>query len=718
MLFFQVFLLLGYLYAHLLDRLPRTRLTGILHLSLLLLAVFLLPILPDPGWKPVDSSKPQWRILLLLTVSVGLPYLLLAATGPLVQAWYSRALDGRSPYHFYAVSNCGALAALLSYPFWIEPAFDVPDQGVLWSSGYRAFAIISGALAIAAVRWNLPLAAVEKHSQTAGEASSVPSVWRCFFWLALSAFGAMGLLALTDHICQDVAVVPFLWVAPLSLYLITFIVCFHSDMWYRPNLFSGLTLSVLLLIAGVSFRENLQPAIDRVNWLLEPVGLSGEIPHFLDNIALEATLYLSVLFCVCMLCHGELVRSKPAPRHVTLFYLCMAAGGALGGLFVAMLCPRIFASYVETVLFLVGGALLAIVVLMDSWVRRERRWRRWWRQLARLSVSVVRGWVHIRPRHNPGERPARRNHVRTLVFAVRRGRPWYTFGNLLVPLSLLAGVAAFAWVAEWPNRTALVSRRSFYGTLRVTEHGVGGSEERRGLYHGRILHGIQFMAPGRRREPTSYYSPESGIGLTLTKHRDKEPLRVATVGLGTGTIAAYGTKGDYYCFYEINPDVIDIARKYFTFLGDSPATIRVKEGDARLSMEQERPRHYDIIALDAFSGDAIPAHLLTVEAMAVYLKHLNTDGVLAVHTSNRHLDLVPIVALLAAHYEMEARVVEVEDDGGVADAGSQWLLLSNNDRLLRALEAETDCEPLSRPDPDIRVWSDHYSNLFQILRAW
>ncbi len=735
MLFFQVFLLVGYLYAHLLDRLPSTRWQGIIHVTLLLAALCVLPIVPDPIWKPADSSDPQWRILALLAASVGLPYLLLASSAPLVQAWYSRAFEGRSPYRFYAISNFGSLAALLSYPFLIEPAFAIPAQGTLWSSGFCAYAVLGGGLALAVARWNLPAVAANVANNAAAQAADRLTAWRLFIWLALPAFGSLGLLAVTNQICQDVAVVPFFWVVPLSLYLITFILCFDSAFWYRRNLFGMATLVVLMMIGGILFRDRVQPMVDPFKPLLERIGVGSEIPEFLDSITMETTLYLSALFCICMLCHGELVRNKPTPRHLTLFYLFISAGGALGGMFVALVCPKVFSQYVESPIFLVGGGLLALIVLLSSWWKRERRWSLWWQAFVGLAVLVVRNMKRRVWRRGSaedqteGDQIAREQaeliRIGKLARAVRQGRPWYTLWSLLVPIVMLAGLITLADVLdisrlknETSNRETLVSRRSFYGVLRVKEYGQGTVDERRNLYNGRILHGVQLLEADRRREPTTYYSEASGIGLTLTCLGTDRPLRVATVGLGTGTIAAYGRPGDYYCFYEINPDVIDIAGKYFSFLSDSPADVHVEEGDARLSMERQPPQHYDVIALDAFSGDAIPAHLLTIEAVAVYLKHLNPDGVLAVHTSNRHLDLVPIVALLAAHYQMQVVSVNAEDGGGVADSSSEWLLVTHNAPFLGLPDVAGASEPVDQPGSKIRVWTDQFSNLFQILRAW
>lgn len=718
MLFFQAFLLAGYSYAHALERIPRTRVAGAIHLVLLLSAAAVLaclPILPAPSWKPPDSSQPQLRILILLATHVGLPYFLLSASAPLVQAWYSRASGGRVPYRFYALSNVGSLSALLSYPFVIEPAFDLGAQSELWSLGFVAFAVLSGGLALAMTRWNLPAA----HVATNDSPSAVPSArpWKYFaLWLLLPAFSTMSLLAVTNTICQDVAVVPFLWIAPLSLYLLTFIICFDAERWYRRGLMSVATLAVLFLMVAISMPERFNPWLHRF-------GYSGDVPNFSDSLVLESGFYLAALFLICMLCHGELVRIKPGARHLTLFYLMIAAGGVLGGLFVALICPRIFNSLVEVYISLVGGALLALVILIRLWWRRERCWSRWWLTLARFPGMVINDVALLTTRRGRGPAAAARGHqiVRAALVLSRR-RKWWTLWSAFAPLLLV--VAVMLVVPDTRNlfrtdRRVMVARRNFYGVLTVKQLGDQDSNElRRNLYNGRILHGVQFLQPEWRRTPTTYYVPESGVGLALLHMAVSGPMRVATVGLGTGTIAAYGQDGDYYCFYEINPEVEQIARQYFSYISDCPAHVEVKLGDARLSMEQEETsQQYDVIALDAFSGDAIPAHLLTIEAFQVYLRHLQPMGVIAVHTSNRHLDLPPIVALIAQHYQMKVIQVYVTKDESVGDSASEWLLVTNNEEFLNNADVIKHTTLVDMPDPSIRVWTDQYSNLFQILTA-
>ncbi len=668
MLFFQVFLLGGYAYAHLLDRLSGTKWQGVIHLALLLAALIVLPITPEADWKPTDSDAPQWKILALLTANVGLPYFLLASSAPLVQAWFSRACVGRSPYRLYALSNAGSLAALLSYPFLVEPALSNPAQGQLWSWGFGGFVVLSGGLAIAMIRLNSPVAVAGEHGSTSispadGESTTMnqrPTLPNYLLWLGLPAFGSMSLLAVTNHICQDVAVVPFLWVVPLSLYLITFIICFDSDRWYRRTICAVLAMLSIAAVSVILLGETLQPH-------LKKMGIKKELPDFLDSITMEASMYLVVLFFVCMLCHGELARARPAPRFLTAFYLMISLGGALGGVFVALVCPSIFSTYFESEICLIGGFVIAAAVIFHA--------------IGELS-GAKRYWL---------------------------------MGGLTVPI--VAGMSLVIAVPFDVDRAGVVTAsRNFYGVLEVVRKGTDDEyDQRMVLYNGRIMHGVQYLQPDRQDEPTSYYNEESGIGLTLICFPRIGPMRVATVGLGTGTIASYGRDGDAYRFYEINPDVLDIARDHFTFLSDSDAEVDVVLGDARLQMEQQSPQEYDVLALDAFSGDAIPAHLLTVESFGTYLKHMRADGVIAVHVSNRHLDLRPIVAHLASIYDMKVVEIDADDQGGAADSSSSWLLVTTNEDFLNdqmVIDAASELDP---PDPQIRVWTDQYSNLFQIL---
>jgi SAM-dependent methyltransferase len=664
LLFFQVLLLAGYAYAHALNRIRSRRIQLLLHLAVLAVAAVTLPITPGAQWKPLDAAHPTTRILALLAANVGLPYFVLSATSPLVQAWFSRALPERSPYRLYALSNVGSLGALLTYPFLIEPLCSTSEQDVLWSVAFVVFAFLCGGLAIVVYRAMGALA--DEPAATAAEASVVdpfevmPTWMDRLGWLLLPALASLLLMAITNHLCQDVAVVPFFWVIPLSLYLLSFIICFDREAWYRRRIFSALTFCAVAGVCLILLEDDLEGLLKRHYREID-------LFDFMDNLFIEAGVYLGLLFLVCMVCHGELVRAKPKARYLTEFYLMVAGGGALGGIFVGLICPQVFSSYVEMNIGLVLSFMLAIAVFWDS------LWTTWllnrtWRKCVAFAAAFL-----------------------VLLVVVR---------------------AQFAAVSS----SAKLSLRNFYGVLTLKEHYEDDPENQiRELLNGRILHGSQFVDETKRRLPTTYYCAASGVGLTLLNYRDLQPLRVGVVGLGTGTIASYGGVGDYYCFYEINPLVPMVARKYFTYLSDSGAQVEVELGDARLTLERQPPRGYDVIALDAFSSDAIPVHLLTKEAFELYLRHLKPEGVIVVHISNRHLDLKPVVGGIAAELNVPLVLIEDNQDEYVGEASSDWLLLTRNQQFLNGDAIREASETVEGTYTPVRLWTDEYSNLFQIM---
>lgn len=641
MLFFQVVLFGGYAYAHLLSTNFRPRWQGLIHFVALVAALCTLPITPEEHWKPTGEGNPTWQILLILGANVGLPYFLLSSTGPLLQAWFSRTCTGQSPYRLYALSNVGSLVALLSYPFLFEPLMSTVVQGALWSAGFCLFALLSAHLAVSLGGLASTSAG---NAEVAADDALPPSTSRRLAWLALPAIASVTLLATTSHVCQDVAVIPFLWVAPLALYLLTFIICFERESWYSRKWFAvAAVLSILAITTAVSVRRILP---------LVP----------------EVLLYFTAMFTVCMLCHGELVRSKPSPRYLTSFYLMSSAGGALGGIFVALACPLLFRTYVEMSLCLLVGVVLAMALLLHEM------------------------------RHGLLLRPQRR------VVAV------------------LASLAVFVIVGAVQSDQAgakpVVAKRNFYGTLKVdlssTSQGVGLS-----LLHGRIIHGFQFADTERMGFPTTYYSPDSGVGVTLRHLRGDQPIRVGAVGLGVGTVSAYGRKGDYYRFYEINPSMVDVARETFGYLARCPAQVDIQLGDARLSLEREPAQRFDVLVLDAFSGDSIPTHLLTDEAFGVYRRHLRPDGVIAVHVSNRHLQLEPVLLRQAEHSGMKCIQVVNRADNSQAVMLSKWMLLTNNRTFLSSPEVSAVARTFSKkPGSTFPLWTDQYNNLFQILNIF
>jgi len=626
MLFFQTVLLAGYGYAHFLNAKLPGKLQPLVHTILLALAVALLPIAPGEAWKPAGGEEPVSRILLLLAASVGLPYFLLASTSPLLQAWYVRAKPGGNPYRLFAISNFASLAALVGYPFLVEPVFTAREQVVGWSFLFAGFAVLC-----AAVSWLTPPAAEQKEVSNS-ENSKAPYL----LWLGLSATGSALLLAVTNHLTQNVASVPLLWLAPLTLYLLSFILTFEGQGWYRPRWVWPLLLAGLGVMA----------------WILTDSSYHYDLP-------VQLGVFLPGLLLGCFFCHGELYRLRPAAERLTGFYLTVSAGGALGGVLVAVAAPLAFNGYYE-----LGAALVALALL------------------AALRFAAV-----------------------NLVARI-------------ASLGVLLGVAAAAVYDGFSDRQDVrAASRSFYGVLRVKEYGEPGDVTHlRRLVHGTIMHGEQFTHETLRRKPTTYYEPTSGVGVAIAS-RQGRPLRVGVVGLGTGTIAAYGRAGDLYRFYEIDPDVVRVARSDFTYLSDSAAKIEIALGDARLTLEREAPQRFDVLAVDAFSSDAIPVHLITREALAVYLRHTGEDGIVAFHVSNRFLDLVPVVARVARENGVHAVLVQDDpDEDEDRRSRTDWVLVSRDPKALQREAIMKANAEAPQDRPEWRTWTDDYSNLVQILR--
>jgi len=650
MLVFQVLLFGGYAYAHVTTQWLQPRQQAYLHVGLLALAILTLPIAPDPSWKPTNSETPALRIIVLTTFCVGLPYFILSSTGPLVQGWFSRTHPGQSPYRLYSLSNLGSLLALISYPFAVEPAFSTAMQSLLWSGLFAAFVLLCAGSALTMrnyVRRESPLASasapvwpgLEPCEAPAGKESS-PGWNLIGLWFGLAMIPSVMLLATTNQVCLDVAVIPFLWVAPLALYLVTFIVCFDGDRWYSRK------FCVLAAQVSLAF----------VCWLFVQ-GANG------PPLIWQVPGYFAAFFFLSMVCHGELVALKPAPQYLTTFYLTISAGGAAGGLFVGLLAPLVFVSYYELHLGIFGFSLLYITVLL----REDHRFK--------LPVPA-----------------------------------WLQGATVVV---VLAGSVAL--VSQFGRHAvgSMAVSRNFYGVLKVEqktpERPEDGVVE---LLHGRIVHGTQFTSPSKRAIPTAYYSEASGVGLALKRHHRERPQSVGIVGLGIGTLAAYGRPGDSYRLYEINPDVIELAQTHFTFLKDCRARQTLVTGDARLALEFESPQEFDVLVLDAFSGDAVPVHLLTKEAMAVYLKHLESDGLMAFHISNLHFDLRPVIAGLAAEYGLMCVVYQSCADPASASKDAVWALVARNPSVLFD---ELGLESNSGPSKSPVLWTDDRSNLFEVL---
>ncbi len=620
LVFFQSVLLAGYAYADWTTRLGARR-QAMLHGALLAASLLCLPILASSGWKPHGDEEPVTRILLLLGATIGLPYFLLSTTTPLLQSWYWRRYRSVVPYRLFALSNFASLLALLGFPVLFEPAFDLKTLGWAWSFLFAGFAILC---ALAA--W---LSVNGFETQVRTPSAPLPAKTQAE-WLALAAMGSVMLLAVTNHLTQNISSVPFLWVLPLALYLTSFILTFDHPRWYIRPAFVG---ALVLLVPAMAWAI---PSLD---------------------LEVAAPLYLVGLFVACMVCHGELARLKPDPAHLTRFYLMISLGGALGAVLVAIVAPLVLPGYFELGIALV--ALASVVALL-----KRMRW---------LGIAA------------------------TLVTALFVGRGVYDYSE---------GVR--------------VMERDFYGVVRTADH--DSPVRYRSMYHGGIMHGGQLLDDSFRSMPADYFGPGSGYGRVFASLREmqpKKPLSVGVIGLGAGVLAAWMKPGDRLVFYEISPRVVEIAKREFTFLNDSSGKIEVILGDGRLSLEREPPRGYDVMGIDAFSGDSIPMHLVTREAMAIYLKHLKPDGVIVFQATNRFVDLLPVVKNLAAEFGLEA--VNVSDDPEGTDGAEDWysrtdqVIVTRNRKLLGWPRLAEAAEPIAER-PGLPVFTDAHHNLLRILK--
>jgi hypothetical protein len=721
MLFFQVLLLGGYTYAHVISSRLSVRAQVVSHCSVLSGSLLLLaylatrwnsPITPGSDWKPRGADHPIQHIVTLLAISVGLPYFVLSSTGPLLQSWYRRTHEGHSPYRLYALSNLGSFLALVTYPILLEPGLNLKSQAVLWSCAYALFTV---ACAYCALRSGANKAWKVDSFENKTEIEKIttndikpdkPSKQSLMLWLSLSACASIMFLATTNQICQDIGVVPLLWILPLSVYLLSFVLCFEQKNWYSRGWFHP-TIGLAVFVACFVLYD-------------------GE----LGNIFAQVGIYIFVLFIFCMVCNGELARSKPHANYLTTFYLMVAAGGAMGSVFVALIAPHIFRGFWEYQLGVWASTLIVLLIL----VRDKKSWLYHSRIGSPVTVVAVAAllpesaaftithtnksihlpvvvalllMIYVLAQQQSGFSKAR-----------ERAAPVYCGAALLLLAIILFGTA------NAHVRNAVALSRNFYGVLAVIPQ--NSDEPDRSAYalmHGRIAHGYQLRGGADRRTPTAYYGPTSGVGIALQVISESRTTgsnrRIGVVGLGVGTIAAYGNPGDTIRFYEINPDVIEIAsnQNYFTFLRDSLARIEVIPGDARLSMERELQRGelqgFDVLAIDAFSGDAIPVHLLTQEAFKIYLEHLKKpSGILAIHITNSYINLKPVIFGAAEQFGLKTTFIHSNGDGR-ATSESDWALLSQRDQFEGV---DSVGKVVVSKEAHIRSWTDDYSNLFQILK--
>jgi hypothetical protein len=653
MLFFQVLLLGGYVYAHRLTSRLAPRRQVLVHLVVVAASLLALRILPSGEWKAGGGGEPVRRILSILGATAGPTYFVLATGGPLLQAWFSR-LSTASPYPLYALSNLGSLLALLVFPTLLEPSITLRQQAAFWMAGYLAYAALTTSCALRLARRPTAGLAGRPPLEVEEGEQPLPAAGVRTLWLLLPACGSLLLLATTNQICQDVAVVPLLWILPLAVYLMSFILAFQSERlysrrWYGVALAVALALTCYVLHRGV--------------WL---------------DLRLQVASYVATLFVSCMVCHGELVRLRPGARHLTLFYGMLAGGGALGGAIVTLAAPWFFRGFWEYSLGLVSVAVLFLAVIF------------------RDEASRLKG-----------------------------GTPLWAWVLLSGGVAVLAGDLLRYHVRAFEDSVEI--SRGFFGTLRVLEEDPYNPEQRRyTLMHGRIEHGFQFTSETKRYWPTSYFGPESGVGLAIRLHprrRDSgaRTLRIGVIGLGTGTIATYGEMGDFIRFYELSPDVYRLCSRYFTYLQNSSATVDVKIGDGRNTLEQECDKgddqKFDVLAVDAFSGDAIPVHLLTAECFRTYRCHLKDDGILAFNISNRYLNLRPVLRGMST-LEEGMSALWIPDTGNAVQQtdDSDWVLLTRNRAFIESAEVKVAARLLPPDEPPPVIWTDDFSNLFRLLR--
>jgi hypothetical protein len=631
LVFFQITLLLGYLYAHWVAQ--RAGSAGRAHLAVIAAALVTLSL---PHFIPANAGRPVLTIFLALTRSIGLPFLLLASTSPLLQVWLARSESSAVPYRLFALSNVGSLLALFLYPILIEPNFTLHHQQILWTGAFVVYAIL-----VAIITLRTRTAAAEN---AAPEASEVIPGRRKLLWFLLPMAAAMQLAAITGHLTANIAAIPLLWMLPLGVYLLSFILAFEY-----PALYKRATIARLLVV------------------LLASLGYALSKTETSLPIAVGILFFLAECFIACLFCHAEVFALRPKhPRQTTVFYLLIAAGGAAGTFFIGIASPLLFSANYDLALAFFFTAAVAIPALWSEGAIQRILW-----STAAAGLLLLAVMLHV----------------------------------------------AYA-------RDAIFLGRNFYGALRVkqTTHAPTSDGQMsqqaaptRMLLNGTIQHGNQIFSPTLSHTPTTYYGTNSGIGLALTLCCQGRPRNIGVIGLGAGTLAAYGQRGDRIHFYELNPLVEPIARNLFTYLRDSPAETTITIGDARASLASEAPQKFDVLVIDAFSGDAIPLHLLTKQALALYQQHLVPGGILAFHISNQYIDLAPEVALLAGAAHLGALSIDSPANNAEGAYRASWVLVSSDVDFLGQRAVIENAIPIPKV-LGIRAWTDDYSSLLPLLK--
>ena len=651
MLFFQFFLLVGYLYAFVLTKLLKVKYQIFIHLVCLILSLFLLPYNIQDMQNILISGTPTWAVLKVLFLGLGFPYVILAANTPLLQHWFTSETNGANPYRLYAISNIGSFLALITYPIIIEPFMPLDWQIKLWSGIYWLFVLMVGWIFLIVV----------KHNNKNKQCTSQPAVnskvgfFRLILWFMLSTLGVVLLVSTTNALTQNVPPVPFLWIAPLAIYLLTYVMAFSNIAIYVRNFW----VPIFMLLSFVAL-------------LIYFIG--GQF-----DIITQLLIYLLILLCGCMICHGELNTLKPQQGNTTLFYLVLSAGGVCGSILVSFVAKSLFDDFIEFPLAIFSILLLASISL-------------WWSQQFDpvITKSSVDGVTN--------------NHLSILAT-----------GCAIVSLVWLF---IFTKLNTQYQQYDIAKGRNFYGILTVKDITEGKVNERR-LVDGTTSHGSQSLPLAKLAVPTSYYRPGTGVQLVIEELSRDSLLKVGIIGLGVGALSAYGKPGDYYTFYEINPLVADFANQYFSYLVNTEAKVDVKLGDARVTLQNELDsglkNAFDLLIIDAFSGDLIPTHLMTREAFLLYEQHIKTHGALALHISNRHLSLLPVIMHHSNSLDFQVMVFETPGSGSEHDA--QWVLLTNNNQLIESPTLISRQTVLTNMDFQNVLWTDDYSSLLPILNV-
>jgi hypothetical protein len=653
MLFFQSFLLVGYLYAYLLTKILRVKYQIVFHLACLLFSLFLLPTNIADIQNVLITGSPTWAVLWVLFLGLGFPYLILSANTPLLQNWFTSETNGRNPYRLYAISNIGSFLALVSYPVVIEPFMPLDWQIKLWSSIYCVFVLLVGWIFFITVKQNNIVRVCIPEQVVKQKMGS----FRPVLWFMLSALGVILLVSTTNALTQNIPPVPFLWLAPLSIYLLTYVMAFSNFATYVRNFW----LPFFMLLSFVAL-------------LIYFIG--GQF-----DIITQLLIYLLILLCGCMICHGELNSLKPQQGNTTLFYLVLSAGGVGGSFLVSFVAKTLFDEFLEFPLAILGVLLLA-------------------------SVSL---WWNKQP-HHPTPKSSKYNAAANKQLSILAS------ASAIVSLVWLL---AFTGLNNRYQQYDIAKARNFYGILTVKDITEGKVNERR-LIDGTTSHGSQSLPLSALAVPLSYYRPGTGVQLVIEEMSSHNTaLQVGIIGLGVGALAAYGKFGDHYTFYELNPLVADFANQYFSYLNSAKAEVHVKLGDARVTLQNEldlgKKNAFDLLVIDAFSGDLIPTHLMTHEAFLLYQQHIKSQGVMALHISNRHLSLLPVIMHHSRSLNMQVMVFETP--GNVNEHDAQWVVLTNNSQLIQSPNLIYRQTEITNGQYQDVLWTDDYSSLLPILKV-